>query len=78
MKRTLAAVGACVCWLGAAALAAVLLLGCGAATVTAGAACSSLLLIIGERADYSAERAHADLDAQSEICSRLAAPRSNP
>lgn len=47
--------------------------GCGAAgTVSTSAACSTLLVTIGERRDYAPERAHADIDAVAEVCSRLA------
>ena len=48
--------------------------GCGGAQqVGAGTACSSLMLLIGERRDYPQERAVADIESVSEVCQRLAA-----
>lgn len=46
--------------------------GCGGAQVSGGAACSSLMLLIGERHDYTPERAAADIQQVSEVCHRLA------
>lgn len=49
--------------------------GCGSATtVSGGAACSSLMLLIGERRDYEPARTIADIETVSEVCRRLAAP----
>lgn len=47
--------------------------GCGGAQITGGAACSTLMVAIGERHDYTPERAVADIQQVSEVCHRLAA-----
>lgn len=48
--------------------------GCGGAQqVGAGATCGTMMQLIATRADYSAERATADLDSQRAICERLTA-----
>lgn len=47
--------------------------GCGAAgRVSTAAACSTMLVAIGEAEHLEPARAHADLESQSAICSRLA------
>ena len=53
--------------------AAACLTGCGAAgRVSTGAACGAIMVAIGEAEHLEPARAHADLESQSAICSRLA------
>lgn len=54
-------------------LGPLLMSGCGgtASRVSTAASCSSLMLTIGERADYAPERAVADIDSVAAVCRRL-------